>query len=96
MPTYISLVKWTDQGIHNIKESPQRLDAFKKSVESTGGKVTGFYLTRGRYDLVVIYEIPDDEDAATTILRIASRGEVRTETLTAFAEEQYRSIISKI
>ena len=96
MPTYISLVNWTDQGIRNVKESPQRLDAFKKAVEAAGGKVTGFYLTMGRYDLVVIVEFPSDEAATTVILRTASLGQVHTETLKAFPEEQYRDIIAKV
>ena len=96
MPTYIVLVNWTDQGIRNVKESPQRLDAFKKAVEAAGGKVTGFYLTMGRYDLVVIVEFPSDEAATTVILRTASLGQVHTETLKAFPEEQYRDIIAKV
>ena len=96
MPSYIMLVKWTEQGIRNIKESPQRLDIFKKAVEAAGGKVTGFYLTMGRYDIVVIVELPSDEAAANVILRTASRGEVSTETLKAFPEDQYRDIIAKV
>ena len=96
MPSYIMLVKWTERGIGNIKESPQRLDTFKKAVETAGGKVTGFYLTMGRYDIVVIVEFPTDEAAATVILRTASRGEVRSETLKAFPEDQYREIMAKV
>jgi len=96
MPTYISLVNWTDQGIRNVKESPQRLDAFKKAVEAAGGKVNGFYLTMGKYDMVVIVEAPSDEAAATVILRVGRLGDVRTETLKAFPEDQYRGIIAKV
>lgn len=96
MPTYISLVKWTDQGIRNVKESPQRLDDFKKAVAAAGGKVTGFYLAMGRYDLVVIFELPSDEAAAAVMLGTGSRGSVHTETLKAFPEDRYRSIIAKV
>ena len=96
MPSHIMLVNWTNQGILNVKESPQRLDTFKKAVEAVGGNVTGFYLTMGRYDLVVIIEFPSDEAAATVILKTASLGQVHTETLKAFPEEQYRDIFSKI
>ena len=96
MPTYISLVKWTDQGIRNVKESPQRLDDFKKGVGAAGGKVTGFYLTTGRYDIVIIFELPSDEAATTVILSTASRGSIRTETLKTFTEDQYRDIIAKV
>ena len=96
MPSYIMLVNWTNQGILNVKESPQRVDMFKKGVEAVGGKVTGFYLTMGRYDLVVIVEFPSDEAATTVILKTASLGQVHTETLKAFPEEQYRDIITKL
>ena len=96
MPTYISLVKWTDQGIRNVKDSSQRLDAFKKGVQAAGGKVTGFYLTMGRYDMVTIVESPSDEVAAAMVLSMGRLGNIRTETLKAFPEEQYRGIIAKV
>lgn len=96
MPTYISLVNLTDQGIRNVKESPQRLDTFKKAVEAAGGKVNGFYLTMGKYDMVVIVEAPSDEAAATVILSVGRLGNVRTQTLKAFPEDQYRDIIAKV
>jgi len=96
MPTYISLVKWTDQGIRNVKDSPQRLDTFKKGVQAAGGKVTGFYLTMGRYDMVTIVEAPSDEVTAAMVLSIGRLGNVRTETLKAFPEDQYLGIIAKV
>ncbi|HEY82504.1 MAG TPA: GYD domain-containing protein [Dehalococcoidia bacterium] len=96
MPIYISLANWTDQGIRNVKDSPQRYEAFKKAVEAAGGKVIGFYLTLGRYDMVVIIEAPSDEVAASVILGVGSKGNVRTETLKAFPEAEYRGIIAKV
>ena len=96
MPTYITLINWTDQGIRNVKESPQRLDAVKKAIEATGGKFIGFYLTMGKYDSVLIIEAPSDEVAATLALSAGSQGSIRTETLKAFSEAEYRRIIAKI
>ena len=96
MPTYIMLMKWTDQGIRNVKESPQRLDAAAKGCEATGGKMIGFYLTMGRYDMVAIGEFPSDEVATGFILSLGSRGSIRTETMKAYPEEQYRGIIAKV
>jgi len=96
MPTYITLVNWTDEGIKNVKESPKRLAAFKQAVQNSGGKVVGFYLTMGRYDMVLIAEGTSDEVAASQMLSVASQGSVRTETLKAFTEEEYREIISKV
>ena len=96
MPTYVVLVNWTDQGIRTVKESPQRLDATTKAIEAAGGKLIAFYLTMGRYDEVLIVEGPSDEVAATLALSAGSEGNVRTETLKAFPEAEYRKIIAKI
>ena len=96
MPTYITLIKWTDQGIRNVKESPQRLDATKKSIEAAGGKFIGYYLTMGRYDAILITEAQSDEVVAAQTLGAGSQGNVRTETMKAFPEDQYRNIIAKI
>jgi uncharacterized protein with GYD domain len=96
MPTYVVLNNWTDQGIRTIKESPRRLAATKKAIEAAGGKVLGFYLTMGKYDSVLIVEAPSDEVAATLALSAGSQGSIRTETLKAFSEAEYRRIIAKI
>ena len=93
MSTYITLAKWTQQGIEKVKDSPARLDAFKKLVQSVGGTVKGFYMVTGRYDMVLILEAPDDAAMAKIALATASRGSVSTETLLAFTEEEYRKII---
>lgn len=96
MAKYVSLIKYTAKGIENVKESPKRLDAFKKLCESMGAKVEGVYLTMGRYDLVVIVDAPNPETAAKIVLATASRGAVSTETLQAFSEAEYRKIISEL
>jgi uncharacterized protein with GYD domain len=96
MAKYITLVKYTSKGIENVKESPNRLDAFKQLCESMGGKLEGFYLTMGRYDMVVITDAPDPETVAKVILTTGAAGAVRTETLHAFSEEEYRKIISEL
>jgi uncharacterized protein with GYD domain len=96
MPTYINLVSWTDQGIKNIKEAPQRIDAFKKAVEGAGGKLIGFYVTMGKYDIVTIIDVPSDEAYANIVLSTGSKGSIRTETMKAFTEDQFRNIITKM
>jgi uncharacterized protein with GYD domain len=96
MPTYVSLVKWTKQGIRDVKESPKRLDAVKQVFSAAGGHLTDFWLVLGEYDMVVVGEFPSDEAYATSLLSIASRGAVRTTTLKAFTEEEYRRIIAAI
>ena len=96
MPTYISLARWTDQGIRNIKEAPQRIDAFKKVVQAAGGKLTGFYVTMGKYDIVTIVDAPNDEAVANIVLSTESKGNVRIQTLKASTEDQFRTIVAKI
>jgi uncharacterized protein with GYD domain len=96
MPTYISLARWTDQGVRNIKEAPQRIDAFKKVVQAAGGKLTGFCVTMGKYDIVTIVDAPNDEAMANMVLSTESKGNVRIQTLKASTEDQFRTIVAKI
>ena len=71
MPTYITLARWTQKGIEQIKESPPRLDAFKQAVESAGGKVKAFYMVTGQYDMVIVSEAPNDDAIAKVALFLA-------------------------
>ena len=96
MATYISLLRFTQQGIQNIKESPARLDKAKQAFRAMGGELKEFYLVMGRYDAVVVSEAPDDETVAKLTLAIGSAGAIRTETLRAFPEEEYRKIIAAL
>jgi len=96
MPTYISLVSFTQNGIENIKESPTRLDAAKEAFRAMGAELKEFYMVMGQYDLVVIGEAPDDETITKLVLMIGSRGSIRTETLRAYTEDEYRKIIASL
>ncbi|MFQ6066110.1 MAG: GYD domain-containing protein [bacterium] len=96
MPTYVILFSWTQKGIENIKESPSRLEAAKKVCQAAGGELKEFYSTTGRYDGLVVLELPDDEAAAKVALATGSAGAVRTETLRAFTEDEYRKIIAAL
>jgi uncharacterized protein with GYD domain len=94
MPTYISLVEYTGEGIANMKESPERLDSAKDVVESMGGEFHEFYLTMGQYDAVAVMEMPDAESATQALITIAGAGAVKTETLRAFPEAEYEDLIA--
>jgi uncharacterized protein with GYD domain len=96
MAAYISLISFAQKGIENIKESPARLDAAKRLYKSMGAELKQFYLTLGRYDAIVIAEAPDDETAAKVALALGSAGNVRTETLRAFTEDEYKKIIAAL
>ena len=96
MPTYIILFNYTEHGIKNIKDSPDRYDAFTELVESVGGEEQGIYLTMGAYDLVSICEFPDDDAAGTAILKVGQLGNVTSETLKAWPDDDYRELIANL
>jgi uncharacterized protein with GYD domain len=93
MAYYIMHVTWTDEGIKKVKESPARLDAFKKGLKAAGGELRDYFLVMGSYDLLAVISAPDDAAAAKIALASASLGSVRTDTHRAFTEEEYRKII---
>ena len=94
MVTYLMLLNWTDHGIKNVKDSPKRLDGVKKLAKDMGGEVKGFYMTLGAHDLVLIVDLPNDEKVASFALKLGSLGNVRSTTLRAYSEDDYRRIIS--
>ena len=96
MPTYIALLKWTEKGIAAIQGSPARLDAGRQAFKQVGMEIKETYLTMGRYDLVCVIEAPDAETYAKGILGLGSQGNVSTETLKAFTEDQYRKILGSL
>ncbi len=96
MPSYLSLISWTDQGVRNVKSSPARLDAVKAAAQAAGGKVIFTYMTMGGYDMAILVELPNDEVAAKLLLGAAMQGNVRSKTMKAFTEAEYRNIINII
>ena len=94
MTTYVVLANWTDQGARTVKDSPRRLDAAKSALRELGGEVRSFFLTMGEYDMVMIYEAPDDAIAARFTMQLGMMGNIRTRTLKAFPEAAYREIIT--
>jgi uncharacterized protein with GYD domain len=95
MATFITLLNFTDQGIKNVKDSPDRYEAFKAMAEKLGVTVKDIYYTVGQYDLVLIVE-GDDEAATAALLKAGSLGNVRTQTLRAFSVEEMRKIIAMV
>ncbi len=93
MPTYVLLTTFTQEGIENVRDSPERTEHAKDLVESLGGTWKDFFVTMGRYDGVVIADFPDDATAARAVLELAESGNVTTETLRAFTLEEFRDII---
>ena len=96
MPTYISLLRYTEQGIRDIKNAPRRLDNARKAYQAAGAKLKDFYLVLGQYDAVVISEAPDEATVAKLVLAIGALGNVRSETVRAFTEEEYKTIVGSL
>jgi len=96
MPHYIALLRYTPQGIAKVKESPARLDAARKAAASMGGKIASWHLTMGHYDAVILTEFPNDDVCARFMLSVSALGNVTTETLKAFSEDEYRKIIASL
>ena len=96
MSTYITLIRYTQQGIQHIKEGPKRVAAARKVFREAGAELKEFYLVMGRYDAVCVVEAPDDETLAMVLLSLGSQGNVQTETLRAFREDEFRKIISAL
>ncbi|HEV2017362.1 MAG TPA: GYD domain-containing protein [Gemmatimonadaceae bacterium] len=92
MPTYISLLRYTQQGISSAKNAPSRIDAAKEAYKKAGGELKAIYLTMGQYDLVAIAEMPNDEAVARMALGMGMQGNIRSETMRAFTETEFKKI----
>jgi uncharacterized protein with GYD domain len=96
MATYIGLLKYTDQGMKDIKGGPSRLAAAKRAAAKMGCKIVSFHLTFGPYDAVTVVEAKDDASMAAFTLATGRLGNVGTLTMRAFNETEYKSIISSL
>jgi len=82
--------------MQTIKNSPSRLDAGRTAFEKVGVKMKDFYMVMGQYDMVIVVDAPDDATLAKAALALASTGNIQTETMRAFPEDEYRKILSEI
>jgi uncharacterized protein with GYD domain len=96
MERYVVLMKFTDQGIKDIKNGPKRVDMAAKGLEAMGGKLVDFYLVMGEYDYVVIGDVPSTEVGTAFILALGAAGNVKTTTLRAFNKKEFAEIIKKM
>jgi uncharacterized protein with GYD domain len=95
MPTYISLLSWTEQGIQSYKSTLDRAKAAGEAAAALGGSLKDIYWTIGPYDVVAVSEFPDDESATAFLLKLGSTGAIRTTTMRAFTAEEMARVIEK-
>jgi uncharacterized protein with GYD domain len=96
MPTYVTLINWTDQGIRNVRDTLQRSQRAEEEAQKHGARIEQVYYTVGPYDIVVIVEAPDDESVSALFLELGSAGNVRTTTLRAYSREEMSGIIERL
>ena len=96
MPLYVTLAKWTDQGVKNVKGAATRWEQGRAAIEQAGGRIIGAWWTQGQYDAVVVTEWPDDESASAASLGYAQAGNTRSETLRAFTTEEFQRILQRL
>jgi uncharacterized protein with GYD domain len=96
MATYIVLANYTEQGIRNVGDTLKRTDAVKALAKKAGVTLKETYWTLGAYDVVALFEAPDDESMTTLGLGLGKLGNVRTQTLRAFSAADMKGILSKV
>jgi uncharacterized protein with GYD domain len=96
VPHYVTLMRWTSQGVAGLPAWRERVEEGERVIESAGGKLIGVYVTLGRYDVVEIFEAPDDDLAAEILMKLQRHGAEHTETLRAFTREEAEAIVRRL
>jgi uncharacterized protein with GYD domain len=93
MPTYITTMQFTEQGIKAVKDTCKREAAFQAAAQKMGVKVTGLYWTLGAFDGVIVFEAPDEATATAAMLHLSSLGNMSTQTARAFDATEMQKIL---
>ena len=96
MPTFIIMMNWTEQGIRNIKDERKRAEQCRRTAKKLGVEIRQTYLTNGQFDLVCIVESANSDNVAKFCMQIGALGNVRTLTVQAWPEAEYRKMISEL
>lgn len=96
MPTFISFLNWTDQGIRNVRDAPHRAEAARSLLGTMGGEVKTMYITSGEHDILLVAEAPDGDTMAKFALAVATQGNVRTHTVQAWTEAEFGKLVSQL
>ena len=96
MPTYLTLARWTEEGVRTVKQTVTRTEQARAAAKKAGGKFIGSWWTQGAYDFVAVIEMPDDESVSALVLRTAMGGNARFETMRAYTAEEMQRIIQKL
>ena len=89
-------MRWTSQGLAGLPGWRERVEEGQRTIEEAGGTLVGVYVTLGRYDVVEIFEAPDDEVAVEILMKLQRYGAEHTETLRAFTRQEAEEIVKKL
>lgn len=96
MPTYVSLINWTDQGIKNYRDTVARAEAFREMTSQAGGQLREILWTLGEYDIVTVVDAPNDETVVGLLFQTAQLGNIRTKTMRAMNADEISAIIGRM
>jgi uncharacterized protein with GYD domain len=96
VPTYVSLINWTDQGIKNYRDTVARAESFREMATQAGGQLREILWTLGEYDIVTVVDAPNDETVVGLLLQVAQLGNIRTKTMRAMNADEISSIIGRM
>ena len=96
MQTYVTLWKYTKDGLMDIKKTAKRFEFVKKVIKSAGGKLLSVYGLVGEYDVLTVMEMPDEKAAAATLLKICSTGRITSQTMTALSVDEFLKIAKEV
>jgi uncharacterized protein with GYD domain len=96
MATFITTIRFTQQGFQAIDQTTKRAAALKSAAKKMGAKVADIYWTLGDHDGVLVLEAPDDETAAAVLAHVAAAGNVSTSTCRAFTAPEMDKILAKL
>lgn len=96
MPTFISEISFTQQGMKDIKSTCQRAAAFRAMAKAMGVDVRDIYWTQGPFDGILVLDAPDDQTASALMLQLGSFGNVQTRTARAYNESEIQEVLNKM
>jgi uncharacterized protein with GYD domain len=96
MATFITTIRFTEQGISKINKTTKRANAFKSAAKRMGVKVKDIFWTLGAFDGAIVFDAPDDETASAALLHLGTLGNVQTTTARAFNAAEMGKILSKL
>ena len=96
MSTYVTLWKYTKDGLIDMRKTPERYEVVKKIITDAGGKLLAIYGLIGEYDVISVMEMQDEKAAAATILKICSTGRITAQTMTALSVDEFLKIAKEV